>query len=68
MNDPDSPLAGAPASAAYVPSKTALNSVTIQYAKELRKVDILVNAADPGYPRPPASGSCRIGLSGLSSW
>jgi NAD(P)-dependent dehydrogenase (short-subunit alcohol dehydrogenase family) len=49
MNDPDSPLAGLPASAAYVPSKTALNSVTVQYAKELRKVDILVNAADPGY-------------------
>ncbi|MGV9953784.1 SDR family oxidoreductase [Streptomyces cellulosae] len=37
-----------PPMAAYVPSKTALNSLTVQYAKELRSRDILVNAADPG--------------------
>ena len=48
-SDPDSPLATLPASAAYLPSKTALNSMTVQYANELRKDGILVNAADPGY-------------------
>ncbi|MEQ4206823.1 SDR family NAD(P)-dependent oxidoreductase [Actinopolymorpha sp. B9G3] len=46
---PDGPLAGLPASAAYTPSKTALNALTVQYANELRKDGILVNAADPGY-------------------
>jgi NAD(P)-dependent dehydrogenase (short-subunit alcohol dehydrogenase family) len=46
---PTGRLAAMPASAAYVPSKTALNSLTVQYAKELREDGILVNAADPGY-------------------
>ncbi|WP_432190580.1 SDR family oxidoreductase [Streptomyces sp. Tue6028] len=45
----DGPLAGLPASAAYTPSKTALNALTVQYAHELRKEGILVNSADPGY-------------------
>lgn len=49
MTDPTGRLAAMPASAAYVPSKTALNSLTVQYAKELRENGILVNAADPGY-------------------
>lgn len=48
-SDPDGPLAGLPASAAYSPSKTTLNALTVQYAMELRKDGILVNAADPGY-------------------
>ncbi|MGW0227084.1 SDR family NAD(P)-dependent oxidoreductase [Actinopolymorpha singaporensis] len=47
--DPNGPLAGLPASAAYAPSKTALNALTVQYANELRKDGILVNVADPGY-------------------
>jgi NAD(P)-dependent dehydrogenase (short-subunit alcohol dehydrogenase family) len=38
-----------PLSAAYSPSKTMLNAVTIQYAKELRDTNILINAACPGY-------------------
>jgi NAD(P)-dependent dehydrogenase (short-subunit alcohol dehydrogenase family) len=38
-----------PPAAAYPVSKTALNSLTAQYAKELRDTGILVNAADPGY-------------------
>ncbi|MCK2219883.1 SDR family NAD(P)-dependent oxidoreductase [Actinomadura sp. ATCC 31491] len=46
---PDGPLAALPASAAYSPSKTALNALTVQYANELRKDGILVNAADPGF-------------------
>ncbi|GAA4607837.1 SDR family oxidoreductase [Actinoallomurus liliacearum] len=47
--DPDSPLADLPTSAAYTPSKTALNALTVQYANELRKDGIFVNAAAPGY-------------------
>ncbi|MET0235911.1 MAG: SDR family oxidoreductase [Kibdelosporangium sp.] len=49
MTDPDSLYASMPASATYPPSKTALNALTIQYAKELAKDGILVNAACPGY-------------------
>jgi NAD(P)-dependent dehydrogenase (short-subunit alcohol dehydrogenase family) len=48
-SDPDSPLAGLPTSAAYTPSKSALTSLTVQYANELRKDGILINAAAPGY-------------------
>jgi len=33
---------------AYGPSKAALNALTVQYSKELRKHNVLVNAADPG--------------------
>jgi NAD(P)-dependent dehydrogenase (short-subunit alcohol dehydrogenase family) len=49
MTDPDGPLADMPASAGYVPSKSMLNAVTVQYAKEFRKTPLLVNAACPGY-------------------
>ncbi|WP_433509844.1 SDR family NAD(P)-dependent oxidoreductase [Nonomuraea sp. CA-143628] len=45
---PDHYMSGLPASAGYPPSKTALNALTIQYAKELREDGILVNAAAPG--------------------
>jgi NAD(P)-dependent dehydrogenase (short-subunit alcohol dehydrogenase family) len=38
-----------PISAAYAPSKTFLNAVTVQYAKELAGTSILVNAGCPGY-------------------
>lgn len=48
MSQPDGPFAQLPASASYPPSKTALNSLTVQYAKELRDTKMLVNAADPG--------------------
>lgn len=48
-SDPDSPFAALPPSAAYTPSKAALNALTVQYANELRKDGILVNAAAPGY-------------------
>ncbi len=33
----------------YQSSKTALNAVTVAYAKELRETGIKVNAADPGF-------------------
>ncbi|WP_017596036.1 SDR family NAD(P)-dependent oxidoreductase [Nocardiopsis potens] len=47
--DPDGPFADLLPSAAYNPSKSALNALTVQYANELRKDGILVNAAAPGY-------------------
>ena len=47
--DPTGVLSSLHPSAAYAPSKTALNSLTVQYANELRKDGILVNAVAPGY-------------------
>jgi NAD(P)-dependent dehydrogenase (short-subunit alcohol dehydrogenase family) len=48
-SDPDGPFAALLPSAAYTPSKSALNALTVQYANELRKDGILVNAAAPGF-------------------
>ncbi|WP_329236482.1 SDR family oxidoreductase [Actinoallomurus sp. NBC_01490] len=48
-SDPNGPFTALLPSAAYTPSKAALNALTVQYANELRKDGILVNAADPGY-------------------
>ena len=45
-----------PISAAYSPSKTMLNAVTIQYAKELHGTNILINAACPGYVATDLNG------------
>lgn len=47
-HSPGGPMAWLPGSAAYAPSKTALNALTVQYAKDLREAGVLVNAADPG--------------------
>lgn len=38
-----------PIAVAYAPSKTFLNAVMIQYAKELADTNILINAACPGF-------------------
>ena len=46
---PEGPFATLPPSAAYTPSKSALTALTVQYANELRKDGILINAAAPGY-------------------
>ncbi|MFI8233763.1 SDR family oxidoreductase [Streptomyces sp. NPDC085900] len=46
-SDPDSPLAGVNM-IAYQSSKTALNALTLAYAKELRGTSVKVNAALPG--------------------
>lgn len=43
------PAVELPISAGYTPSKTALTSLTLQYARELRPDGILVNAVCPGY-------------------
>jgi NAD(P)-dependent dehydrogenase (short-subunit alcohol dehydrogenase family) len=48
MTNPDHYMSRLPAVAAYPASKAALNAVTVQYAKELRPLGILVNAAAPG--------------------
>ena len=48
MSDPTHYFAALPAVASYPPTKSALNALTVQYAKELRGNGILVNAADPG--------------------
>ena len=45
-----------PLSAAYAPSKTMLNAVTVQYAKELRDTNILINAGCPGYTATDLNG------------
>lgn len=59
MSDPDGPFADLPPSTAYVPSKTALNALTVQTARALRG-RVLVNAADPGY--------CATDLNGHSGY
>lgn len=38
-----------PVLAAYAPSKSMLNSVTVQYARQLADTAVMVNAACPGY-------------------
>jgi NAD(P)-dependent dehydrogenase (short-subunit alcohol dehydrogenase family) len=45
-----------PISAAYSPSKTMLNAVTIQYAKQLHGTNILINAGCPGYTATDLNG------------
>jgi NAD(P)-dependent dehydrogenase (short-subunit alcohol dehydrogenase family) len=45
-----------PISAAYSASKTFLNAVTIQYARELSGTNILINAACPGYTATDLNG------------
>ncbi|MEU8123444.1 SDR family NAD(P)-dependent oxidoreductase [Spirillospora sp. NPDC049024] len=48
-SDPDGPFTALLPSAAYTPSKAALNALTVQYANELRKDGVLVNAVAPGF-------------------
>ena len=52
----DSELTSGPISVAYSPSKTFLNAVTVQYAKELRGTNIKVNAGCPGYVATDLNG------------
>jgi NAD(P)-dependent dehydrogenase (short-subunit alcohol dehydrogenase family) len=65
QTDPDIDLG--PVMAAYSPSKTFLNAVTVQYARQLAGTGILINAACPGLvatdfngfhgPRAPEQGA-----------
>lgn len=45
-----------PLSLAYAPSKTFLNAVTVQYAKDLRGTNILINAGCPGFTATDLNG------------
>ncbi|MGW5398421.1 SDR family NAD(P)-dependent oxidoreductase [Streptomyces sp. NPDC003952] len=45
-----------PVAAAYAPSKTFLNAVTLQYARELSGTNILVNLGCPGYVATDLNG------------
>ncbi|GAA3335774.1 SDR family oxidoreductase [Amorphoplanes nipponensis] len=45
-----------PVAVAYSPSKTFLNGVTVQYARELRGTGILINAACPGFVATDLNG------------
>ena len=47
QTDPDAE--NGPISLAYSPSKTYLNAVTVQYARELAGTNVLINAGCPGY-------------------
>jgi NAD(P)-dependent dehydrogenase (short-subunit alcohol dehydrogenase family) len=49
QSDPAHPLGQMPASVQYPSSKSALNMITVMYAKELRDTPIKVNAANPGF-------------------
>jgi NAD(P)-dependent dehydrogenase (short-subunit alcohol dehydrogenase family) len=62
MSDPAYYFARMPAALAYPPSKSALNQVTVQYAKALRPEGILVNAADPG----PCATDFTAGIPGVT--
>jgi NAD(P)-dependent dehydrogenase (short-subunit alcohol dehydrogenase family) len=54
------PTVTGPVSAAYSPSKSFLNAVTIQYAREFEGTNILINAGNPGY--------CATDLNGHSGY
>ncbi|GLW21385.1 SDR family oxidoreductase [Microbispora triticiradicis] len=73
MNDPDHHFTGMPGNVAYPVSKTALNALTVQYAKHLRPLGVLVNAVAPGacdtdfardlglaFPRTAAQGAAVV--------
>ncbi len=45
-----------PIAVAYSPSKTMLNAVTVQYAKELADTHVLINAACPGFVATDLNG------------
>jgi NAD(P)-dependent dehydrogenase (short-subunit alcohol dehydrogenase family) len=45
-----------PIAVAYAPSKSYLNAVTVQYAKELQGTNVLVNAACPGFVATDLNG------------
>jgi NAD(P)-dependent dehydrogenase (short-subunit alcohol dehydrogenase family) len=49
-------LSTGPISAAYAPSKTMLNALTIQYAKQLRDTNVLINAGCPGFTATDLNG------------
>lgn len=53
---PGSATTTGPVAVAYAPSKTFLNAVTLQYARELADTNILINAACPGFVATDLNG------------
>ncbi|MFI7546734.1 SDR family oxidoreductase [Actinoplanes sp. NPDC049599] len=56
QSGPADDLTTGPVAVAYSPSKTFLNGVTVQYARELRDTGILINAACPGFVATDLNG------------
>jgi NAD(P)-dependent dehydrogenase (short-subunit alcohol dehydrogenase family) len=56
QSGPGGALTTGPIAIAYSPSKTFLNAVTVQYARELAGTNILINAACPGYVATDLNG------------
>lgn len=55
-SDADSPIAKLPPTLAYNASKTALNALTVFFAKELQGTPIKVNSVSPGYVATDLNG------------
>ncbi|MBB4930992.1 NAD(P)-dependent dehydrogenase (short-subunit alcohol dehydrogenase family) [Lipingzhangella halophila] len=60
LTDPENPMSRLPSSLPYPSSKTALNMITAQYARELRDTPIKVNAANPGYCATDLNGHSGV--------
>ncbi|MBS2552826.1 SDR family NAD(P)-dependent oxidoreductase [Catenulispora sp. NL8] len=56
QSGPDAEQTAGPVSAAYAPSKTFLNAVTLQYVRELSGTNILINVGCPGYVATDLNG------------
>ena len=56
QSGPDAGQTAGPVAVAYAPSKTFLNAVTLQYARELSGTNILINAGCPGYVATDLNG------------
>lgn len=56
QSGPDSATTTGPVAAAYSPSKTFLNAVTLQYARELAGTGVLINLACPGFVATDLNG------------
>ncbi|MGW4944763.1 SDR family oxidoreductase [Actinoplanes sp. NPDC004185] len=56
QSGPADDLTTGPVAVAYSPSKTFLNGITVQYARELRGTNILINAACPGFVATDLNG------------
>lgn len=56
QSGPGSATTTGPVTAAYAPSNTFLNAVTLQYVKELGDTNILINAACPGFVATDLNG------------
>jgi NAD(P)-dependent dehydrogenase (short-subunit alcohol dehydrogenase family) len=56
QSGPDAEQTAGPVAVAYAPSKTFLNAVTLQYAREFSGTNILINAGCPGYVATDLNG------------